>query len=59
MMDMIKIVSMVSSSAKAIVTAIEKSTRLVSLRLEGNTMGVEAASLIGKALEKHKEFEVP
>ena len=26
--------------------------------LEGNTMGVEAAKLIGEALSKHKEFQV-
>ena len=45
-------------SAAEIVKAIEESKDMQSLRLEGNTVGVEAAEVIAKALEKRKEFEV-
>ena len=38
--------------------AIEKYKPLKALRLEGNTMNEEAATAIGKALEKHSEIEV-
>ena len=31
---------------------------MTALRMEGNTLGVDAAEAIGKALEKHPEFQV-
>jgi len=37
---------------------IEKYKPLKALRLEGNTINEEAATAIGKALEKHSEIEV-
>ncbi|XP_064608240.1 ran GTPase-activating protein 1-like [Liolophura sinensis] len=43
--------------AKEIAEGIEKCPHMTALRLEGNTMGAEAAKVIGKALEKHPEFE--
>ena len=45
-------------SAAEIVKAIEDSKDMQSLRLEGNTVGVDAAEAIAKALEKKSEFEV-
>ncbi len=45
-------------AAKEIVEAIEKCKTLKTLKLEGNTLGVESAKAISKALEKHPEFEV-
>lgn len=45
-------------AAREIVDAVKNSKNLKVLVLEGNTMGVEAAKLIGEALGKHKEFEV-
>lgn len=44
--------------AKEIVEAVKGCKNLKVLVLEGNTMGVEAAKLIGEALGQHKEFEV-
>lgn len=44
--------------ASEIVSAINDCKNLRTLILEGNTMGVQAAELIGKALGKHPEFEV-
>lgn len=44
--------------AKEIVTEIEKCKLMTALRMEGNTLGVDAAEAIGKALEKHPEFQV-
>lgn len=44
--------------AKEIVETIEKSQQMTSLQMMGNTMGVEAAEVISKALAKHPEFEV-
>ena len=37
---------------------IEKCDHMTALRLEGNTLGVEAAEAVAKALGKHPEFEV-
>ena len=48
----------VNISAAEIVKAIEESKDMQSLRLEGNTVGVEAAEAIAKALQKRPEFEV-
>ena len=44
--------------AKEIVTEIEKCKLMTALRMEGNTLGVDAAEVIAKALEKHPEFQV-
>ncbi len=44
--------------AKEIVEAIENCSNLKTLKLEGNTLGVDSAKAISKALEKHPEFEV-
>ncbi|XP_046569037.1 ran GTPase-activating protein 1-like [Haliotis rubra] len=46
-----------AEDAKEIVEAIEKSEQMTSLQMMGNTMGVEAAEVISKALAKHPEFE--
>lgn len=43
---------------KELCNAIEKYKPLKALRLEGNTINEEAATAIGKALEKHSEVEV-
>jgi len=45
-------------SAKEIVDAIIAAESVESLRLEGNTIGIEAAGAIAKALEKRPEFKV-
>ena len=45
-------------SVKELCDEIEKCQQLVALRLEGNTINEEAATAIGKALEKHSEIEV-
>ena len=45
-------------SAKEIVDAIQKCDRMTALCLEGNTLGVEAAEAIAKALRQHSEFQV-
>uniref|UniRef100_U5EZK0 Putative ran gtpase-activating protein n=1 Tax=Corethrella appendiculata TaxID=1370023 RepID=U5EZK0_9DIPT len=42
--------------AQSLVEAIKNCKVLNYLNLEGNTLGVEAAKAIGKALEKHPEF---
>lgn len=46
-----------AEDAKEIVEAIEKFPKMETLRLEGNTVGREAAEEIGKALNKHPEFK--
>ncbi|KAL5013056.1 hypothetical protein ScPMuIL_011607 [Solemya velum] len=46
-----------ADDAREIVEAIEKCDCMTALRMEGNTLGVEAAEVIAKALEKHPEFE--
>ncbi|XP_071087260.1 ran GTPase-activating protein 1-like [Haliotis cracherodii] len=46
-----------AEDAKEIVETIEKSQQMTSLQMMGNTMGVEAAEVISKALAKHPEFE--
>jgi len=43
---------------KEMVQEIEQCQGLQSLRLEGNTLGVEAAQAISKALEAKSELEV-
>jgi Ran GTPase-activating protein (RanGAP) involved in mRNA processing and transport len=51
-----------SSSAfhlvKDLCDEIKQCKNLKALRLEGNTINEEAATAIGKALEKHSEIEV-
>lgn len=42
-----------------IVKEIQEFEGLQALRLEGNTIGVEAAQAIAKALETKSEFKVP
>lgn len=44
--------------AQEIVKAVTDCKELHVLILSGNTMGVEAAKLIGDALSNHKEFQV-
>ena len=44
--------------AQVIVDEIVKCSTMTSLRLEGNTVGVEAAEAIAEALAKHPEFQV-
>ncbi|XP_033109584.1 ran GTPase-activating protein 1-like [Anneissia japonica] len=46
-----------AEDAEPIVKAILEAKDLQSLRLEGNTLGVDAAEAIGKALEKRPEFQ--
>ena len=46
-----------AEDAKEIVAQIEKCDQMTALRLEGNTMGVEAAEVIAKAIGAHPEFE--
>jgi len=46
-----------AEDAKDIVAEIEKCDHMTALRLEGNTLGVEAAEAVAKALGKHPEFE--
>jgi len=43
---------------KELCNEIEKYKILKALRLEGNTINEEAATAIGKTLEKHSEIEV-
>uniref|UniRef100_T1JHW2 Ran-GTPase activating protein 1 C-terminal domain-containing protein n=1 Tax=Strigamia maritima TaxID=126957 RepID=T1JHW2_STRMM len=43
--------------AREIVDAIHKCQKLISLKLDGNTLGVTAAKAIAKALESHPEFK--
>ncbi|KAK2121114.1 Ran GTPase-activating protein 1 [Saguinus oedipus] len=45
------------SSAKDVIKEIEDFDNLEALRLEGNTVGVEAARVIAKALEKKSELK--
>lgn len=44
--------------AKGVIKEIEEFDGLEALRLEGNTVGVEAARVIAKALEKKSELKV-
>lgn len=43
---------------KQLCDEIEQYNQLIALRLEGNTINEEAATAIGKALEKHSEIQV-
>ncbi|XP_016334065.1 ran GTPase-activating protein 1-like, partial [Sinocyclocheilus anshuiensis] len=47
-----------AQSVEEMVQAIEEFDRLHALRLEGNTIGVEAAQTIAKALEKKSDLQV-
>jgi Ran GTPase-activating protein 1 len=49
---------LLSFSAKEIIADINSCKDLRVLNLQGNTLGVEAAKAIAKALEKHPEFQV-
>lgn len=44
--------------ADEIVNAIENADKLHALRLEGNTIGADAAKSIASALKKHPEYQV-
>lgn len=44
--------------AEEVIKQIEEFDGLEALRLEGNTVGVEAAKVIAKALEKKSELKV-
>lgn len=44
--------------AKDIVAEIKKCKVMTALRMEGNTLGVDAAKAIAETLEEHKEFQV-
>lgn len=44
-------------SVKVVILAINNCSNLEYLNLEGNTLGVEAATCIAKALEKHPELK--
>lgn len=44
--------------AKDIVAEIKKCKVMTALRMEGNTLGVDAAKAIAETLETHKEFQV-
>lgn len=44
-------------AAQALIDAIDRCKVLRFLNLEGNTLGVEAAGAIAKALEKHPELQ--
>ena len=44
--------------ANGITQKIEGCSNLVTLRLEGVTLGEEAAQAIGESLENHPEFKV-
>nr|XP_022917466.1 ran GTPase-activating protein 1 [Onthophagus taurus] len=46
-----------ANDAKPVVEAIDNCPYLEYLNLQGNTLGVEASSVIAKALEKHPEFK--
>ncbi|XP_072040661.1 ran GTPase-activating protein 1-like [Amphiura filiformis] len=46
-----------AEDAAEIIKAIDESKDMQSLRLDGNTVGVDAAKAIAKALEKKAEFE--
>lgn len=53
-----KWVIFVLSVVEEIAQAIEQFQGLKALRLEGNTLGVEAAQAISKALESKKDLQV-
>lgn len=44
--------------ANDIVAEIKKCKVMTALRMEGNTLGVDAAKAIAETLEAHKEFQV-
>lgn len=44
--------------AKEIVDEIKKCKVMTALRMEGNTLGVDAAKAIAETLETRKEFQV-
>ncbi|PVD34310.1 hypothetical protein C0Q70_05581 [Pomacea canaliculata] len=46
-----------AEDAKCIIEEILKCSHMTALRMEGNTLGVEAAEAIASALGKHSEFE--
>ncbi|CAC5408097.1 RANGAP1 [Mytilus coruscus] len=46
-----------AADVKDIVDEIEKCKTMTALRMEGNTLGVEAAEELSKALAKHPEFQ--
>ncbi|XP_063415717.1 ran GTPase-activating protein 1-like [Mytilus trossulus] len=46
-----------AADVKDIVNEIEKCKTMTALRMEGNTLGVEAAEELSKALAKHPEFQ--
>ncbi|XP_055855857.1 ran GTPase-activating protein [Episyrphus balteatus] len=46
-----------AEDVKEVTSAIDAAKNLTYLKLEGNTLGVEAAAAIGKSLEKHPEFK--
>ncbi|CAF1253828.1 unnamed protein product [Rotaria sp. Silwood1] len=46
-----------ADDVKELCDAIEQYDQLIALRLEGNTINEEAATAIGKALEKHHEIQ--
>jgi hypothetical protein len=52
------LVNLVVSAAKELVREIEEYQGLRALRLEGNTVGVEAAQAISKALECKDQLQV-
>jgi Ran GTPase-activating protein (RanGAP) involved in mRNA processing and transport len=43
--------------ATEVIEAIEKCPGIEALRLDGNTLGIDAAKAIGDALSKHKTFK--
>ncbi|KAJ8297852.1 hypothetical protein KUTeg_024383 [Tegillarca granosa] len=45
-----------AADAEPIIKEIEKCTTMTALRMEGNTLGVDAAEAISKSLQKHPEF---
>ncbi|XP_010225289.1 PREDICTED: ran GTPase-activating protein 1-like [Tinamus guttatus] len=47
-----------AEDAEEVIKQIEEFDGLEALRLEGNTVGVEAAKVIAKALEKKSELKV-
>ncbi|KAK6172378.1 hypothetical protein SNE40_016040 [Patella caerulea] len=46
-----------AEDAKELIEAIESFDNMKALRLEGNTLGIDAAAAVGEALKKHPEFE--
>lgn len=46
-----------AEDAKELVEEIQNCSNMTALRMEGNTLGVDAAEAMAKALSKHPEFE--